>query len=271
MKINSETKISALIKENPDSIEAIVSVNPRFRKLRNPLLRGILASRTSLGDAARIGNCNVEELFNALSVIGFELEDKMPDSGEIIKGQTTPEISWAIQLSKVISLDVRPTLESGGDPFNEIMRELLVLPDGYALEVINSFEPTPLIKIAQNKGFDSMVETKEDAVYTWFMKTGKANEEAPSGDLIFKISVEEHEARVARCNKKIREADVRDLEMPLPMVTILKELEDMEENEALYVHHKKVPQYLLPELAERNFRTWIAEVDDDNVKLLIHK
>lgn len=88
---------------------------------------------------------------------------------------------------------------------------------------------------------------------------------------MFKISVEEHAKRTQNCNKKIREIDVRDLEMPLPMVTILKELEEMGENEALYVHHKKVPQYLLPELAERNFRTWAAEVDDQNVKLLIHK
>jgi TusA-related sulfurtransferase len=271
MKINSETKISALIKKNPESIEAIVSVNPRFKKLRNPLLRGILASRTSLGDAARIGKCNIDELFNALAVIGFEPESNMPDTGETNKDHANPEISKAIQSSKVISLDVRPALESGGDPFSEIMRELLVLPDGYALEVINSFEPTPLIKIAQNKGFDSVVETKDDAVYTYFMKTGKAKEEARSGDLVFKISVDEHEARIARCNKKIRETDVRDLEMPLPMVTILKELEDLEENEALYVHHKKVPQYLLPELAERNFKTWIAEVDEYNVKLLIHK
>ena len=64
--------------------------------------------------------------------------------------------------------------------------------------------------------------------------------------------------------------DVRDLEMPLPMVTILKELEELKEGNVLYVHHKKIPQYLLPELAERNFKTWIAEVDDENVKLLIH-
>ena len=51
----------------------------------------------------------------------------------------------------------------------------------------------------------------------------------------------------------------------------LEELEELKENGALYVHHKKVPQYLLPELAERNFKTWIAEVDENNVKLLIHK
>lgn len=271
MKINSETKISALIKNNPESVEAIVSVNPRFRKLRNPLLRGILASRTSLGDAARIGKCNIEKLFNVLSKIGFEPENGIPGSSEINKNQGNTGISEAIRSSRVISLDVRPTLERGGDPFNEIMRELLVLPEGYVLEVINSFEPTPLIKIAQDKGFDSLVETKEDIVYTWFIKAGKAKEDTRSDDMVFEISVDAHKERVARCNKKIREIDVRDLEMPLPMVTILKELEDMGENGALYVHHKKVPRYLLPELAERNFKTWIAEVDDHNVKLLIHK
>jgi hypothetical protein len=56
MKINSQTKISVLVKDNPNTIEAIVSVNPHFSKLRNQLLRGILASRTNIGDAARLVN-----------------------------------------------------------------------------------------------------------------------------------------------------------------------------------------------------------------------
>lgn len=271
MKINSQTKISALIKDNPNAIEAIVSVNPHFSKLRNPLLRGILASRTSIGDAARIGKCNIDILFKSLADIGFEIEkDSVPEEEKM--GQSAnSEIVNAINLSKVIPLDVRPTLERGGDPFNEIMGELMRLQDGYALEVINTFEPTPLIKIANTRGYASLVETKEDAVYTYFFKVGEAKEEAPSGNLVFRVSVSEHEERRAKCKKDIHEIDVRDLEMPLPMVTILKELEELKENGALYVHHKKVPQYLLPELAERNFKTWIAEVDENNVKLLIHK
>lgn len=271
MKINRDTKISVLIKENRKSIDAIVSVNPHFSKLRNPLLRGILASRTSIANAARIGNCDIELLFKVLAEIGFEIENNSATTDDVIIETGNPDILNAIKSSKVAQLDVRPTLERGGDPFNEIMRELMLLQDGYTLEVINSFEPTPLIKIAQSKGFASMVETKEDAVYTYFMKSGEAKKETSSNDFVFKISIDEHEKRTKNCNKKIREIDVRDLEMPLPMVTILKELEEMGEDEALYVHHKKVPQYLLPELAERNFRTWAAEVDDQNVKLLIHK
>lgn len=269
MKINSETKISELIRENPRAIEAIVKVNPRFRKLKNPLLRGILASRTSIEDAARIGKDDINVLFKSLEEIGFEVE-----RGQIVYVQPDESsmnlsISEAIKQSKITSLDVRPTLDRGGDPFNEIMRELLLLEDGYTLEVINSFEPTPLIKIANDKGYESMVEMREDLVYTYFIKAGEAKEKVSPGNMVFKISVEEHEKRVANCNKKILEADVRDLEMPLPMITILNKLETMGKDEALYVHHKKVPQYLLPELAERNFKVWIAEVDDHNVKLLI--
>ena len=193
MKINRDTKISVLIKENPKSIDAIVAVNPLFKKLRNPLLRGILASRTNIGDAARIGKCDIQSLLQSLAEIGFEIENNSIPKDESITETGNPEILNAIKQSKVSQLDVRPTLDRGGDPFNEIMRELMLLQDGYTLEVINSFEPTPLIKIAQSKGFGSMVETKEDAVYTYFMKSGEAKKESSSEDSVFKISVAEHE------------------------------------------------------------------------------
>ena len=271
MKINRTTKIASLIKENPETIEVLISVNPHFSKLKNPILRGILASRTSLEDAARIAKCDIESLFNSLAKIGFEPEDELPDREEMVKSIKNPTISEAIQQSKINSLDVRSTLERGEDPFSEIMGELMKLQDGFVLEVVNSFEPTPLMKIANNKGFATMVEAKGEIVYTYFMKVGEAKKEPQPDGLVFKISVAEHDARRANCNKELHEIDVRDLEMPLPMVTILGELEKLKENEALYVHHKKVPQYLLPELAGRNFKTWIAEVDEHNVKLLIHK
>ena len=45
----------------------------------------------------------------------------------------------------------------------------------------------------------------------------------------------------------------------------------MNENEALYVNHKKVPQMLLPELEDRGFKTWISDIEEGNVKLLITK
>ena len=70
---------------------------------------------------------------------------------------------------------------------------------------------------------------------------------------------------------KLTEIDVRDLEMPMPMVTILEAIETLEEGHALYVHHKRLPQYLLPELKEREFDYKAQEVDEDNMKLIIFR
>ena len=46
----------------------------------------------------------------------------------------------------IVSLDVRPTLASGEDPFNIIMNAVKILKDEETLQIINSFEPIPLIK-----------------------------------------------------------------------------------------------------------------------------
>ena len=59
--------------------------------------------------------------------------------------------------------------------------------------------------------------------------------------------------------------------MPMPMVTILEAIEGLEEGHALYVHHKRLPQYLLPELKKREFDYKKQEVDADNMKLIIYR
>jgi len=39
----------------------------------------------------------------------------------------------------------------------------------------------------------------------------------------------------------------------------------------LYVHHKKLPQYLIPEMEDRGYK-WVSdEIDDSNIKLIIFK
>jgi len=272
MKINKNTKISELIKENEATIEAIVSINAHFKKLRNPLLRKILASRVTIDDAARIGKCEVDVFFNKLEEIGFEIEkstSEPPKKDIAMNNNENQEIVTVIASGKVTSLDVRPALAQGNDPFKEIMGALKMLQDGYVLEIINTFEPTPLIKIINSKGYVSMVKNEDEVIYTYFFKSDEAAKPIAIPNLVFKVTLKELEIEKLKCKKEIHEVDVRDLEMPLPMVTILNKLEELKQGDVLYVHHKKIPQYLLPELAQRNFKTYIAEIDDENVKLLI--
>jgi TusA-related sulfurtransferase len=69
----------------------------------------------------------------------------------------------------------------------------------------------------------------------------------------------------------IRTIDVRELEMPLPMVNILEQLQSIAPGEALFVYHKKVPVFLLPELKERGFEFLIQDTADNKVNLLIFR
>lgn len=71
MYINEDTKISALIRHNPKSIDAIVSISNNFDKLKNPILRKILASRVSIKQAAKIGGSTIEAFYDKLTPLGF--------------------------------------------------------------------------------------------------------------------------------------------------------------------------------------------------------
>lgn len=269
MKINAQTKISTIIKQNKEAIEVIAAINPHFKKLKNPILRKVLAPRITIADAARIGKCKVEDFLDVLSNIGFEIEILTPEPEQAYEENST--IMQSVNSGKFKTLDVRPILQQGTDPFLHIMDAIKALPNGFVLEVINSFEPTPLIKILNKKGYASIIKSEEDVVKTYFINVREEiDQEIDVGKRVFNVALETLEAEKTKFNDNCKEIDVRDLEMPLPMVTILKELEDLLQGHALYVNHKKVPQYLLPELADRKLITWISEIDEGNVKLLIH-
>ena len=59
--------------------------------------------------------------------------------------------------------------------------------------------------------------------------------------------------------------------MPEPMVAILKEVELLADDEVLFVEHKKVPQFLLPELEKRNFKVMYNELETGHLQLLVYK
>ncbi|HVA36485.1 MAG TPA: DUF2249 domain-containing protein [Candidatus Dormibacteraeota bacterium] len=51
-------------------------------------------------------------------------------------------------------LDVRPFHERGEEPYHAIMEAVGSLEPGRALLLINSFEPTPLYRVMDRRGFD---------------------------------------------------------------------------------------------------------------------
>ena len=259
MKVTIKTKISALIKENIEVIDTIAAINPHFKKLKNPLLRRALASRVTIADAAKIGGVSVEVFFNKLEQIGFEVENKVPFSSEVKR--------TSIDKSNVLSFDVRELISGGTDPFKEIMEKVKLLEENQTLEIINSFEPIPLINVLKSKGFISEVVRKDDLVYTYFQKVKDVELEIATETTC--TTENNFDEIYKKYIGKMEYVDVRHLEMPEPMTTILEKLENLPIDFCLLVDHKKIPQFLLPELKERKFDIYYNKIDENNIQLLI--
>ena len=269
MKIDVNTKISHVFRENKDAIDTIAGINQHFKKLKNPVLRKVLAPRVTIKDAAKIGNITTTEILQKLEAIGFEVV--YDDQTMAETSQEANESSKPIEaILNIVRLDVRPTIASGADPFKEIMGAIKKMADDETLEIINVFEPTPLIQILKGKGYKTWTEKiGEEEYHTYFTKVSDSSHE----EIVAEMPIVEgsFDEKLATYGENLREIDVRLLEMPEPMVTILSELATLPEDHVLLVNHKKIPQFLLPELKNRNFKLMSKDIEEGLVQLIIYK
>ncbi len=267
MNINANTKIAKILKQNPDALEAIISINPKFEKLRNPLLRKLMAARTSIGMAAKIGGFDVENFFEKLKPLGFDIDTE----SHLENNQEKPKLPAffnTLKPEQIIDFDVRPVIDAGDDPLSLILAKVKKIPKGGALKIINSFEPTPLISLLKKQGFESFADTvDEQLVETYFYKKDDAAVQINEAE----NNSEGWEELIKKFEGIMQMVDVRHLEMPQPMMTILEAIEKLPEDKALFVYHKRIPVFLLPELRERKFDFRIKEEAPNEVRLLIFK
>jgi uncharacterized protein (DUF2249 family) len=274
MKIDKNTRISALIKANKDSIDAIASLSGPLEKLKNPVLRKLMASRVTIAEAAKMGNCNIADFERVLTPLGFEFEETAISQADQPEDQT-PEWLKALPPGKITFFDVREMLAAGNDPLKEIMKRFKATEQGKALCIINTFVPTPLVRLFEKDGtlcYTDSISEKE--YHTYFFKQERKKEppqEKRQPNLTMEKDGEFQKLKQQFAEKGITEIDVRHLEMPGPMQAILAALETLPSGKALLVHHKRVPVYLLEELEDKDFIIHIFNVSETDVKLLIEK
>lgn len=270
MLISSKTRISKILDYNKEAIEVIASINKHYRKLSNPILRKALAPRVDIEAASKIGGVPVCVMIDKLKEIGFTTEEECAcdnDSSELVSRKR--QNNKNMRKETVVELDVRPILEGGTDPFETIMDKLKDLDEKHTLLIINKFEPIPLLNILKTKGYEYSTERPAVGVVHTYVE--KLTDDVEINERVVKVQELTFAQVEQKFAGKMTEVDVRQLEMPLPMVTILQEIEGVTEGNALFVHHKKLPQYLIPELEDRNYQ-WVSdEVDESNVKLIIFK
>lgn len=72
------------------------------------------------------------------------------------------------------SLDVRPLLKRGVEPFAAIRREVDSLAPDEGLMLLSSFLPSPLIQLLKNEGFSVRPERLPDGSWQTFFSRGES-------------------------------------------------------------------------------------------------
>lgn len=149
-------------------------------------------------------------------------------------------------------LDVRPILQSGGEPFQEIMQAVQGLRPGQGLKLVAPFRPQPLFRVMEGRGFDH--EAREIGEGHWEVlftpqAAAASVETSPDAD------------RPETWPDPSEHLDLSDLDPPEPMVRILSAVEGLEPGEVLFAVLSREPLFLFPELAKRGHQ-WAGNFDE---------
>ncbi len=268
MKINSNTRIKVLLDADQEKvIDALVDLNTNFSKLRNPLLRNLLARRVTI--ACKVGKCTVEDFLKSMKQIGFVIDETIEKTNA-----TEENLIDFSRPATLLELDARSFLQQNKDPLKDILQMTTQMRIGDRLKIINSFEPVPLIHLLADRGFLHHTEHIEDKlVVTWFEKTTAASVlvELPPEYQQDNEQVLFEKIFQGVAKNKIKYIDVRHLEMPQPMMQIIENIQDLKDDELLYVYHKKSPVYLLPELKKRGLMFVLNHKSPTELDMLIYR
>ncbi len=264
--ITKEMKVSDVLKKYPETLEVFVKASPHFKKLKNKILRKALASRVTVQQAAAIAGVDLQELLFQLNKKinhDFTLPNSENDN-TMEKIIEKPEWLQHITQERIVELDVRPIIDSGRDPFLNIMSKINELKKGQVLLLINSFEPIPLYTVLGKKGFDHYTEKEEDKFKVYFYKKEK---DTSQNEFDNQKTITE----IQKDYSNLIELDVRELPPPEPIIKILEILPQVNENTVLLVHHHREPLMLYPKLEERGYEAISNKINESYYKVLIFK
>jgi hypothetical protein len=159
------------------------------------------------------------------------------------------------------TLDVRPVLAAGGEPFSLIMAAAKRVPAGGVLLLVAPFDPAPLKKVLGKQGFESYSRPRaSDHWQVYFHRTSRDAAAAEGGGPA-RTWLEDGESHI----------DVRGLPAPQPMLAILGLIDGDPALDALVVHHDREPHFLYPELADRGWTYAPLDGDPGEVRLRLSR
>jgi uncharacterized protein (DUF2249 family) len=166
-EITLETKIADLLNDYDNMKDILIGINPKFKKLNNPVLRRTLAKIAGVKQAAIVGGMDPMDLLNQLRVaVGQTAVEYVDTNGET---STLKAPIWITQEPKE-TLDANVLLDAEDNPLAKAYNSLRQLSDGDILTITADFQPEPLIEEFEKAGHEVYCQEVDDTHFITYIK-----------------------------------------------------------------------------------------------------
>lgn len=168
--ITPDSRVGELLERWPQLEDVLVELSPRYRALRNPVLRRTVAKVATLRQVSVVGGVPLATLIERLRTAAGLAPLAVPAAEAGAPGRRPP---WAVEQAVTRRHDARAAIEAGEHPMPKVMADLAALGEGDVYELVTPFVPAPLVDLARGKGFESFSVSEGDAlVRTYFRRAG---------------------------------------------------------------------------------------------------
>jgi TusA-related sulfurtransferase len=166
MEVLITTKIYDLLKEYPHLEDELIKINPKFKKLKNPVLKRTVARVASIKQAAIVGGMEPQELLNKIRALVGQEAISVDD----IANNSKEAPIWIANEPKII-IDANELLDKEQNPLAASNKAIKELQNGEILLIKSDFMPQPLIDEFIDKGYEVYSSKIDDESFlTYILK-----------------------------------------------------------------------------------------------------
>ena len=267
--IGPTDRVSDVLARDEALVNVFVRHSSHFEKLRNRALRRVMAPLVTVEQAARVAGVGVEVLLRDLNAAAHATDSTDATSDAAGPGRdgtsTVPAAAHRPAGQPEVELDLRDDMRAGREPFSAIMAAVRELEADQVLRLRTIFEPVPLFAVMSKRGF--LYESRRHAADDWSVWFWRGAPERGDDEAERTAAADPDE----ESNDRTHWLDVRGLEPPQPMLRTLATLETLPDGHELVQINVRVPQFLLPVLAERGYACEVDESNADRVLVRIRR
>ncbi len=165
-EITLQTTIAELLNDYEGMKDILIGINPKFKKLNNPILRRTLAKVATVKQAAFVGSMDPLELLNALrKAVG---QSQIDERIEKVSEPSSELPSWYEEPKAV--LNANDLLAEDKNPLAEVVITFKKLKTGDIIELHADFWPEPLIEELEKKGYLVACQKVDEKLFKTFIK-----------------------------------------------------------------------------------------------------